>query len=60
MSNPLSTSDAPKLIEPKARVYIKEGARKIQTSDGVMHMQANRSRQLFGKMNGGKYSQLQT
>lgn len=61
MSNPLSISDAPKVVEPTAsRVYIKDGARKMQTSDGVMHIAASRSREMFGKIRGGRYSQLQS
>lgn len=61
MSNPLSISDAPKLVDPKInRTFIKDGARKMQTSDGVMNIAASRSRQLFGNIRGGRYSQLQS
>jgi hypothetical protein len=56
--NPLSTSDAPDLVK-KGRVYIKDGKRKISSSDGVMHMSSSRSKQIFGKLKGGRYSKLQ-
>lgn len=58
MSNPLSTSDAKSVIESKRRVYIKGGSRLMPTSDGVMKLSADRSRQLFGNYKGGKYSNL--
>ncbi len=60
MTNPLSTSDAPEVVaSQKKRKYIKDGQRILSSSDGVMHMQASRSKKLFGKMKGGKYSKLQ-
>lgn len=47
-------------VTPKPRnVYIKDGKRIMQSSDGVMHIPADQSRKMFGKMKGGKYSQLQ-
>ena len=58
MSNPFSTSDAPNLVN-KGRVYIKDGKRKMQTSDGVAYVEANTAKKKFGKMKGGKYSKLQ-
>lgn len=56
--NPLSTSDAPKLLQAK-RVYIRDGVRKMQTDSGYMHMQSDTARRMFGKLKGGKYSKLQ-
>ena len=61
MGNPLSTSDAPAVVAPvkDTKVYIKNGNRIFPSSDGVMHMPAPRSKKMFGKMKGGRYSKLQ-
>lgn len=61
MSNPLSTSDAPSVLDKKvSKLYIKDGKRLLPTSDGVMSLSSDRSKKMFGKMKGGKYSKLQT
>lgn len=58
--NPLSTSDAPKILDRSIkRFYIKNGQRSMPTSDGSMKIPADVSRHLFGKFKGGKYSKLQ-
>ena len=58
--NPLSTSGASNLLDKKIRkVYIKDGERRIRTSDGYMKIKQDISRRLFGKLRGGKYSFLQ-
>lgn len=60
MSNPLSTSDAPKLLEKSARkVYIKDGQRKMLTDTGYMKTPASLAKRHYGTLQGGKYSTLQ-
>lgn len=54
---PASTSTIPSSVQRK--VYIKEGKRKMMTDGGYMMVDANHSRRMFGKLQGGKYSKLQ-
>lgn len=57
MPNPLTTTDAPHLLDKRIRnVYIKDGRRKMMSSDGYMFMSSDATRKIFGKYRGGKYS----
>ena len=56
----ISTHTAPDLMDKKIRsIYIKNGRRSIQTDSGVMRIPAGLSRTMFGRMRGGKYSNVQ-
>ena len=53
----MSLSDAPDTVDKTIKkVWIKNGKRKMTTSDGMMHVNAELARKMFGKMKGGKYS----
>ena len=53
----MSLSDAPDTTDKTIkRVWIKDGKRKMTSSDGMMHIDAQQARKMFGKMKGGKYS----
>lgn len=56
--NPLSTSDIPKLVKAPRKMprYIKNGRRMMQTDTGFMYADSAMSKNMFGKMKGGKYS----
>lgn len=55
----IDTVKLPELVKPKAKVYIKDGMRKMMTDSGYMKIGAPHARRTFGKLQGGKYSQSQ-
>lgn len=45
-----------KKTDKRMAKYIKNGKRKMMSSDGVMMMDADKARKIFGKQKQGKYS----